>query len=168
MSKGLWVLVAGVVLLVAGGALFLTFTFGLIGDFVPSYEEVQPGAYANITVELSEGEILTYFVDIDNDTSGDEVTVFLLLPDNTERGRTTVTDGELTQTHQATAAGVHIVVIQNTGPEEVVIIAFAAPVDLLAGVWVLAAIVSGLVGFVLLIIGIVLLVTQRRSAGQGP
>lgn len=163
MSKGPWILVAGVILLVAGGALFLTFTFGIVGGFVPSFEEVPPGAYANTTVTLREGDSLTYFVSIENYTAGDELTVFLGLPDGTEEGRTTVLAEELTRTHQATATGEYTLVIQNAGTETVVVLSFAAPVDPLAGLWILVAMVSGLVGFVLLILGIVLTVTQRRS-----
>ncbi len=166
MSKGPWLLVAGVILLATGGGLFAGFAFGLIGGFVPTIQEVSRGAYANTTVALREGETLTYFVGIDNYSAGDEVTVFLRLPEGATQGRTTVRGEELAQTYRATVAGEHLVVVQNTGPEAVVVLTFAAPLDPLAGVWVLSAFLSAVVGFVALVVGIIFTAAERRSARQ--
>ncbi len=164
MTRGAWLILIGGILLAVGIAITISLISGLLGGFIPAFRTIQPGSYFNSTVELQSGEPLTYAVSIQNHTQGDEVTVSLLLPDDTERDVRTVTTTELSDTYIAKGAGNHTVVVQNTGNTEVTVLVIASGVDITAATWLGIGVILGFLGFIILIVGVVLFFLDRRRS----
>ncbi|MFQ5907611.1 MAG: hypothetical protein ACE5JE_02100 [Thermoplasmata archaeon] len=156
-------IIGGVVLLVGIGL----FAFGfasLISGFTPQPTTLSAGAYLNRTTDAQAvGSVITYLVEIQGFSAGDEVTVFVQLPAGGEAQRTTLnTTGALTQFYITTEAGAHAIVIQNTGSLSVDISSAAAAIDGTALTLVSIGTYAGIAGFIVLIVGLILWNVDRR------
>lgn len=163
MSRGAWVLIIGVLLLVAAGGFFAYTILGFVEIFVPQRQTLDSGEFFTKTVVLQEGGILTYQVIIQNYTAGDELAVLILDPGEVEVDNATVTGTEVTRTVIAESSGAYSVVIQNSGASSVTFLYFAGQVDVSAAFVLLGAFILGIVGFIVIIVGIVLLVVDRKK-----
>ncbi len=168
MSRGAWVLLIGIVLLVGGIVLAAFSILGFMGGFVPSVDTLGPGQYLNSTVELEVGDVLTYVVSIEGYSEGDQLEVFLLLPGGDQTGLAVVTSADLTRTYETTRAGDHVVVIRNTGTEEVSVLHFASSIAVSVAVWISIGGLLAIVGFIVVIVGIVFLVIDRKKTRPYP
>ncbi len=169
MSRGAWIALIGLILIIAGVVLGVLSVLPLITGIDTTPDLLTPGEYLNRTITLERGEALTYFVQIQDYTQGDQVTISVRLPSGLEVNETVVTTQQYTNVHVANVTGSHAVVIQNTGSGSVTVLHFATTVGATTGILLLAALAAGFVGFLVLIVGIVLWVVDRRKpAPQRP
>lgn len=164
MSRGSWIILIGVILLIVGAGLFIASVFGLASGLVPTTTTIAPGDYVNKTVSLESGGVLTYVVTIVDYTSGDQVTVSMRLPGGAEVNTTLVTSQSYANAEVAGAAGAHTLVIHNTGSESVAVSYAAGQVAISSALLVLAGMGLAALGFILLIVGIIIWVLDRRKS----
>ncbi len=171
MSRGGWTMLIGGVILLVGIGLFAFGFAGLFTGFTPEVTTLVPGAYLNRTVDAqTPGSILTYFVEIQDFTDGDEVVVFVQLPSGGEAQRATVnTEGSFPLIYVATEAGTHTVVIQNTASRSLDVRSAATEIDVTSATLASIGTILGFVGFVVFIIGLILWIVDRgRARKQRP
>ncbi len=164
MSRGSWIILIGVILIVIGGGLFAASVFGLASGLVPRTTTIASGDYFNASVSLRGGEVLTYIVAIVNYSSGDEVTVSVRLPSGTEVNTTEVTSQSYANAEIATTAGDHTLVIHNTSSQSVTVSYAAGQVAISSALLVLAGMALAALGFILLIVGIIIWALDRRKS----
>ena len=171
MSRGGWIVLIGGIMFLIGIGLFAFGSASFLADLSTASSTLSPGAFQNLTVEVSEvGTLLTYSVSLPDFSPGDEVTVLLRLPSGQETQRTTLeSSGPLAATYVATGTGTYTVVIQNTATQSVEISHTATSIGLAAQGLLSAGFLVGIVGFIALIIGLILwLVDRRRARKQQP
>ncbi|MEE9592745.1 MAG: hypothetical protein V3W28_04100 [Thermoplasmata archaeon] len=163
MSRGGWLMLIGGVVLLVGIALFAFGSASFLASLDPTFTTLSPGAFQNLTLEVSEsGSLLTYVVGIQDFTEGDEVTAILLLPSGQEAQRATLdTGGPLTANFVARDTGTYTVVIQNTATLTVEVFHTASAINVTEQNLLTAGILTGVVGFITLIGGLIVWIMQR-------
>lgn len=164
MSRGAWIILIGAILIIAGIVLFAASVFGLISGLNLTTNTIAPGESFTRPISLEAGDVLTYVVAIENYTAGDQVTVSLRLPTGAEVNTTVVTSQSYTNAEVASSAGDHTLVIRNTGSQSVIVTHFAGQVNISSALLALAGMALGALGFILLIVGIIIWVLDRRKS----
>ena len=163
MSRGAWFILIGGVALLIGIALFAFGSASFIASLNPTFISLSPGAFENRSLEVSEvGTLLTYVVGIQNFTSGDEVTVRLLLPSGQEAQQVLLdTAGPLTSTFVAMGTGTHTVVIQNAVARSVEVFHSASAISLTDQNVLTAGLLTGIGGFIVIVGGLIAWIIGR-------
>ncbi len=171
MSRGSWIMLIGGVVLLVGIGLFALGTASFLSSFAPGTTTLSPGAFQNLTVDVQLTQsALTYRIEIQDFTAGDELTVFIRTPSGTEvQLATTNSAFPLTETYITTEAGVHTVVIENAGAQSVTFDHAAAEIDFTVASLIAIGALLGFAGFVVFIIGLILWIVDRgRARRQRP
>jgi hypothetical protein len=164
MSRGGWILLIGGVALLVGIGLFAFGTANFLASLNLTFTTLSPDGFENRTLEVTEvGSLLTYVVRIEDFTTGDAVNVRLLLPSGQEAQRATLdTGGPLTANFVAAGTGTHTVVIQNTATRSVEVSHSASAINVTEQNLLTAGVLTGIVGFITLIGGLIVWIRERR------
>ncbi len=171
MSRGGWIMLIGGISLLVGIGLFAFGTASFLSSFAPDTTTLSPGAFQNRTVDVQLTEsALMYLIGIQDFTAGDELTVFIRTPSGAEVQRATIDSASaLTATYIPTEAGVHTVVMENTGAQSVTFTHAASEIDFTAASPIAIGTFLGFAGFVVFIIGLILWIVDRgRTRRQQP
>lgn len=164
MSRGAWVFLIGLLLLIVGVALFAVFAYGLVSTIEFQEVPLAPGEYLNDTKAMNVGQFYSYFVFIVNYETGDELTVTLRYPTGNNTTPVVIESAQFGNSVPVETDGIHTLIIQNTGETSVTVSYFAGELDLSSGIWLLLGVGLGIIGFVVLIVGLILWVVGRSRA----
>ncbi|MFQ5918954.1 MAG: hypothetical protein ACE5I4_02765 [Thermoplasmata archaeon] len=170
MSRGGWVMIIGGIILLVGIGLFAFGSASFLASFAPGTTTLPTGTFLNRTVDVQLPQsALTYFVQIQGFTAGDEVTIFVRTPSGAEVQQAVISSGNpLTATYITTETGVHTVVMQNTGSQSITFIQAANEIDFTAASLVALGTFLGIGGFIVFIIGLILWIVDRGRKRRRP
>lgn len=157
----------GGLLIIAGIITTVALAVGFLGGFVPTASQLAPGGYLNETLELRAGQGYNYIVSIQDFALTDRLSVVLLSPSGVEVNRTLVaSSAPLVVTEIANEDGTYMLSVQNIGPREVTVLHGFSRIDVSQAVMVGIGVMIGFIGLILLIVGLVLWVLDRRKTRQ--
>ena len=169
MSRGGWIMIIGGIVLLVGIGLLAFGTASFLAGFAPTSTSLLVGEYENRTVVAQTGAVLGYLVAIENFAGGDEVSVFIQLPEVGSVNSATVNSATpLSAQYLATEAGVYTLVIQNTGNRTVTVLSAIDALDVNSGLLAGAGLLLGFGGFIVFIIGLVLWIIDRGRKRRRP
>ncbi len=170
MSRGGLIMIIGGIVLLLGIGLLSFVTASFLASFAPITTTLDPGAFLNRTVDVQLPQsTLTYLVEIQNHTAGDEMTVFVRTPSGSEVQQAVInTTSPHGATYTTTETGVYTVVIRNTGSQDLTVIHRANAIDVTAASLIAIGTFLGISGFVVFIIGLVLWIINRGRERRRP
>lgn len=163
-------LVGGVLLIVGIGLFgFGAASFVSIFAQTSSTPPLPPDGFFNQTVDLQVGSVVLYTTGIENFATGDQLTVFIATPSGGQLQRSNVSSSTpVPNTYVANEAGVHALVLQNTGTRTVTALFNLQEVDPNLAILFSIGFFAGGAGLIVFIVGLVLWIVDRGKARPQP